>query len=317
MTTNGVTPIPRSAAPTKKAIACLTLAVLLPLALDGCVSVGLSRSILESGRSGHGALELAVYERVSDRDARDPVPYPVFSELLAVDTATGNTSMVARSMRSSWTLAELPPGTYVLRVPRRLNDAGDIEPLSGPAETRLLIRPGEKTTANVVLKKVPVGWIVLAAITVVLLVILSIELAKEGKLPSPRDLPRPHFGGIVVFAMPRDGARNQAAPVPAVADVFPARGSVVAARRVTASFLITTPLAKDGLEKDAVLALGTKSGEISGTVSYRPEDQLIRFGPDRDFAPDEDVTVTLDLQKVRSIDGRSGDEKVSTRFSIR
>ncbi|MGZ5428827.1 MAG: hypothetical protein ACXWFS_07445, partial [Thermoanaerobaculia bacterium] len=50
------------------------------------------------------------------------------------------------------------------------------------------------------------------------------------------------------------------------------------------------PLAPDGVGENAVLALGSKSGEIAGAVSYLERDGLLRFSPSRDFAPGETVT---------------------------
>jgi hypothetical protein len=67
--------------------------------------------------------------------------------------------------------------------------------------------------------------------------------------------------------------------------------------------------------ENAVLALGSKSGEIAGSVSYLERDGLLRFSPSHDFAPGETVTVTLDLSKLRGEGGR-GSGKVSTSFLV-
>ena len=90
----------------------------------------------------------------------------------------------------------------------------------------------------------------------------------------------------------------------------------MSARRVTVTFLLSAPLAPDGVGENAVLALGSKSGEIAGTVSYLERDGLLRFSPSRDFAPGETVTVTLDLSKLRGAAGREGSGKVSTSFLV-
>ena len=104
--------------------------------------------------------------------------------------------------------------------------------------------------------------------------------------------------------------------VPDAADVYPAKGSVVSARRLTVTFLLSTPLAPDGIGENAILALGSNSGEIAGTVSYLERDGLLRFSPSRDFASGETVTVTLDLAKLRGPGGRSGAGKISTSFLV-
>jgi hypothetical protein len=116
--------------------------------------------------------------------------------------------------------------------------------------------------------------------------------------------------------IPLGGPGESDGPVPEAADVFPAKGSVVSARRLTVSFLLSAPLAQDGVGENAVLALGSQSGEIAGTVSYLERDGLLRFSPSRDFASGETVTVTLDLAKLRGPGGRSGTGKISTSFLV-
>lgn len=298
-----------------RAAALALLVLFAPIALDGCVSVGLSRSALDvpAGRTT-GELRVSIFERPADRDAERLVPYPVFCELLR---AEGDGRPVVRSMAPTWTLPDVPPGRYVLRVTKRLNELGDVEPLSNPAEKKIEIRPAESTAANVVLKKVPVFWIVLGALTVVALIVLSIDLAREGKIPTPDELPHPSFAGVVALSLDlAEGAVAAPGRPPTVVDVFPAKGSVVAARRVTVNFFVGTPLGGRSLPADTVLALGSRSGEIPGAVSYRPEEGLVRFTPARDFEPGERVTVTLDLARLVSEDGARGEGRVSTSFRV-
>ncbi|MGE5717681.1 MAG: hypothetical protein ACM369_13610, partial [Acidobacteriota bacterium] len=130
-------------------------------------------------------------------------------------------------------------------------------------------------------------------------------------LPPPPPLPLPP-----VFVVIPLGGGESGMPAPGAADVFPAKGSVVSARRLTVTFLLSAPLAPDGIGENAVLALGSKSGEIPGIVSYLEHDGLLRFSPSRDFAPGERVTVTLDLSKLRGAGGKEGSGKVSTSFHV-
>jgi hypothetical protein len=99
-------------------------------------------------------------------------------------------------------------------------------------------------------------------------------------------------------------------------DVFPAPGSVVAARRVAVTFLLSMPLVPNGVEDGAVLAVGTASGAIPGQASYLADQQLLHFAPSSDFTPGEDVTVTLDLSKLRGEAGRKGSGLSSTSFKV-
>src|ERR1035438_6497127 len=298
--------------PLLRPVSRLLLVALAPLALDGCVSIGVSRTALDfpPGASAPltGALTVSVFEKAGDRDAGRVVAFPILSELARVSDS--GEEAVGRSMAPAWTLADLPPGKYRLRVTRRLTAEGDIEALENPGDKTFEVSAGGKTTVSVVLKKVPVFWIVLAAVTIVALVVLAIAGARH--LPPPPPLP-PLPPVFVVIPLGRPGA---AGFVPGAADVFPAKGSVVSARRVTVTFLLSAPLAPDGVGEDAVLTLGSKSGEIAGAVSYLPRDGLLSFSPSRDFAPGETVTVTLDLSKLRGARGREGSGKVSTSFLV-
>ena len=116
--------------------------------------------------------------------------------------------------------------------------------------------------------------------------------------------------------MPGGGEGGTAVPAPAAVDVFPAPGSVVAAKRVAVTFLLSMPLATGGVEDGAVLAVGSTSGDIRGRTSYDPDEQLLRFSPSSDFAPGEEVTVTLDLSKLRGEAGRTGSGRFSTTFRV-
>jgi hypothetical protein len=299
-----------------RSTARLLLVVLAPLALDGCVSIGVSRAALDVPSDARnasapraGALAVAIFEKAGERDAGRVASFPVLSELARV-TGTGEET-VGRSMAPAWGLPDLSPGKYRLRVTRRLTPEGDIEPLENPGDKTFEVKAGEKTTLSVVLKKVPVFWIVLAAVTIVALVVLAIAGARH--LPPPPPLP-PLPPVFVVI--PLGGPGGSGGPVPDAADVFPAKGSVVSARRLTVTFLLSAPLAPDGVGENAVLALGSKSGEIAGAISYLERDGLLRFSPSRDFAPGETVTVTLDLAKLRGAGGNSGSGKVSTSFLV-
>lgn len=90
----------------------------------------------------------------------------------------------------------------------------------------------------------------------------------------------------------------------------------MAARRVAVSFLATEPLDEQSLQEDTILAVGSLSGAIPGNVSWLEEERLLRFAPSVDFRPGEDVTVTLDLGKVESRDGKSGSGRVTTAFHV-
>ena len=290
------------------------LAALSPLALDGCVSVGVDRkqvAAAEEATPATGGIEVFIYETTGDRDASRLVAYPVLSEIFRVEQ--GGESLVGRSMSAMWALNDLEPGRYRVSVRKRITPEGDIEPLKDPQGKTFDVAAGEESTLRIVLKKVPTGWIILGALAAAALIYVSVDAASHGKIPLFPPIPPDVVVGTVLVAT---SAAHPEGPTPAAADVFPAPGSVVAARKVTVNFLLASPLAPDGIDSDAILALGTLTGELTGTISYQPEDQLLRFTPACDFTPGETVTVTLDLEKVRAMGGRSGEGRVSTTFRV-
>jgi len=290
------------------------LAALSPLALDGCVSVGVEKKPLPSpdeSKPATGSVEVLVFETMDDRDAFRLVGYPVLSEIFLAKG--GRESLVGRSMSGMWALPDLPPGRYRISVTKRITPEGDIEPLKDPSGKTFDLAAGQKTTLRVVLKKVPTGWIVLGAIAAAALIYLAVDAASKGRLPPLPLIPPDVVVGVVLMAT---SAAQPGGPIPSAADVFPAPGSVVAARKVTVNFLLGAPLATNGFDNDAILALGSLSGELAGTLSYQAEDQLLRFAPLTNFTPGETVTVTLDLEKIRAASGRSGEGKVSTWFRV-
>jgi hypothetical protein len=258
-----------------------------------------------------GSVEVLIFETTEDRDVFRLVGYPVLSEVYRVEK--GGRSLVGRSMSAMWEANDLPAGQYHVSVKKRITPEGDIEPLRDPQGRNFDVAAGEMTTLRIVLRKIPTGWIVLGALAAAALIYFSIDAASHGKLPPLPPIPPDVVAGAILMTT---AGTQPGGPAPTAADVFPAPGSVVAARKVTVNFLLGMPLAPDGIEHDAVLALGTLSGDLPGTIAYQPEDQLLRFTPSRDFTPGETVTVTLDLEKIRALGGRSGEGKVSTTFRV-
>ena len=288
------------------------LAAISPLALDGCTStVGVAQTALEpSGaeRPGLGTIEVLIFQTDEDRHANRLAGTPVLSEIHRVES--GGDTLVGRSMSAGWFLSDLPEGEYRVSVARQITPEGDVAPLREPVRKSFDVVPSRKTTLRIVLTKPPNDWAVLGVFLAATALSFALSAATDGRVPP---IPPEILVGAVVLVA---AAARPGGPVPTAADVFPAPGSVVAARKVTVNFLVGVPLAADGFDPDAILALGTLSGELPGAVAWQAEDQLLRFTPTREFTPGETVTVTLDLEKVRAAGGRSGEGKVSTWFRV-
>lgn len=299
----------------KKPSRPIVVAVLVafsPLALGGCTTtVDVARSAIETpgGEApGLGSIEVLIFQTDQDRKANRLSQTPVLSEIHRVES--GGDTLVGRSMSAGWFLSALPEGEYRVSVAKQITPDGDVAPLREPVRRTFDVAPSRKTTLRIVLTKPPSDWTVFGVFLAATALSFAIAAATDGKIPP---IPPEVFIGAVVLVA---AAARPGGEAPTAADVFPAPGSVVAARKVTVNFLVGVPLAPDGFEPDAILALGTLSGDLPGTVAWQAEDQLLRFTPTREFTPGETVTVTLDLEKVRAAGGRSGEGKVSTWFRV-
>ena len=303
----------------RRRVVRLLLVALAPLALDGCVSIGVSRKDLPSppdpSAPPRGTVSVDVYEKTAERDSGIHATYPVLSELLRIEKTE---TPVARSMSTSWAVNDLPPGRYRLKVAKRIDGNGNVVALEHPGDATFDVEAGERTVVTVVLKKVPVFWIIVAVLTVVLIVVLVIIGIDRGKIhpPPPPPIPLPPVAVTIPIGASSEGGQTSAVPPPSPVDVFPAPGSVVAARRVTVTFLLSMPLAPDGIGEGAVLAVGSKSGDIGGTTSFDADEQLLRFAPSKDFEAGDEVTVTLDVSRLRGETGRSGSGMFTTTFKV-
>jgi hypothetical protein len=302
----------------RSSVARLLLIAIAPFALDGCVSIGVSRADLpappDPGAPPAGAVTVAVYDKAADRDADRHVAFPVLSDLSRVEK--NGEVLIARSMNATYTVTDLPPGRYRIRITKRIDDQGNVVALDNPGDKTFEVAAGERTVVSVVLKKVPVFWIVVAVITIIAVVVLVIIGIDKGKLPKPPPLPPLPPVAITIPIGPGGGEGGTGAPAPAAVDVFPAPGSVVAAKRVAVTFLLSMPLAAGGIDEGAVLAVGTSSGAPGGLTSYDPNEQFLRFTPSQDFVAGEEVTVTLDLSKLHGETGRTGSGRFSTTFKV-
>ena len=154
----------------------LALIVFAPLALDGCVSIGISRSALPSPKPATASLEVRIYESPSERKQDHLSGRRVVSELFLTK---GPDRLVHTATETAWSLSDLAPGDYSLVVGRWIDENGQTQKLANTETQHFRLRAGEKLTAAVVLKRAPVGTIVgvSAGVAVTILVILAIAAA--------------------------------------------------------------------------------------------------------------------------------------------
>jgi hypothetical protein len=168
-----------------------------PLYLDGCVSVGISRSKLPPPRPATGIVEVKIYETPSDRKSDRLSTQRIISELVRSDVIPEQT--VYRGEQVQYIVPDLLPGRYRLTALAVIDEQGKEKNLPNQDSERFRLRAGERIEAVIVVKKAPVGAIVGVSASIVGIVLLLVALAavaafsgdqestvEQGPPPTPR-----------------------------------------------------------------------------------------------------------------------------------
>jgi hypothetical protein len=173
-----------------------------PIYLDGCVSVGISRSKLPPPTPATGTVEVKIYETPSERRKYHLSSRKVVSELVRSDVKPEQT--VYRGEEAHYTLPDLLPGHYRLTALAVVDEQGREKSLSNQDSERFRLSAGERIAAVIVLKKAPLGAILgvsagVAGVFLLLAILTAIALASfldqepmvERPPPAPSPSPTP------------------------------------------------------------------------------------------------------------------------------
>ena len=184
------------------------LVVTAPIYLDGCVSVGISRSKLPPPKPAIGTVEVKIYETPSERERDHLSTRKVISELVRSDVKPEQT--VYRGDEAHYTLPDLLPGRYRLTALAVVDERGKEKDLSNQDSERFRLRAGERIAAVIVLKKAPLGAIVGVSAGVAGVLLLLAALAAVAAVsgfdrepmverPEPTPPPTPRHSAIRIL----------------------------------------------------------------------------------------------------------------------
>ncbi len=179
-----------------KAIACLTMVAFTVLTISSCVSFKVNQIAIESNDE-QPSIAMKIYMKAPEEGQEDAVYSGVGSKLF-FQQENGTFAPVASSRQGRWVLRNSPAGNYRIEIDRTAVIDGKTETFEGSLTKTFALKPGERAEIIIVLKKVPVGVIVLISVLIVGLIILMIA-ARKDKLPKPSNLlfpPIPHLPGI-------------------------------------------------------------------------------------------------------------------------
>jgi hypothetical protein len=134
------------------------LAALAPVLLDGCVTVGVSRTKAAEAEAPTGSLEVVIVEKSDDKV---PTTSKILTRLVRLES--GVEIPVSESTDATWTKADLPPGRYRLRVSHWIDENGQPRKFAKTDQESFKVRPGETVQARVVLKGFPTGPVITIA----------------------------------------------------------------------------------------------------------------------------------------------------------
>jgi hypothetical protein len=171
-----------------KSIAWFTLIAFTLLTMTSCVSFKVNQVAIKS-TDEQPSIAMKTYLKAPKEGQEDAV-YNGVGTTLSFQQENGAFSPVTSSRQGSWVLKNAPAGHYQIEIDRTAVIDGKTETFEGSLTKSFTLNPGERAEIIIVLKKIPVGVIVLVSVLIVGLIILMV-LAKNDKLPKLSDLPRP------------------------------------------------------------------------------------------------------------------------------
>ena len=179
-----------------KTIACLTMVAFIVLTITSCVSFKVNQIAIESNDE-QPSIAMKTYMKAPEEGQEDAV-YGGVGTTLFFQQENGTFAPVASSRQGRWILRNSPVGNYKIEIDPTAEINGKTETFEGSLTKTFTLKPGERAEIIIVLKKVPVGVIVLISVLIVGLIILLIVATKDRppKLSGLLLPPIPHLRGI-------------------------------------------------------------------------------------------------------------------------
>jgi hypothetical protein len=183
-----------------KTIAFLTMIAFIVLTITSCVSFKVNQIAIESNDE-QPSIAMKTYMKAPEEGQEDAV-YSGVGTTLSFQQENGTFVPLASSRQGRWILRNSPVGNYKIEIDPTAEINGKTETFEGSRTETFTLKPGERAEIIIVLKKVPVGVIVLISVLIVGLIILLI-LATKDNPPKLSDLPLPPFPHLPGIPPPR------------------------------------------------------------------------------------------------------------------
>lgn len=313
--------------PLGRIFSTIVLCTFTLMASTSCVSIRVKEQKLEI-EGEKSSLSMKMYVKKPDKDQEQYVIDGVRSTLF-FENEKGEFVEVASSERGNWLLKNSPAGKYKLEIDEFMTVNGKKEELRGNRTREFSLKSDERAEIRVILKKVPVGFIIIISVLVIGIIIWAIlkqdDFPDIGKLlvpplPSPRLLPplpkaRPiplplftPFGRVYIGPSPVfiDGAfyashhRDEEEKLtdedlmPEATSFFPQMNAENVPGDTPIHVFFSTDMEASSFEEDRLIrVIGAESGRMKGTMSYDSSRRKLTFIPAGPFTPGESVKVTI------------------------
>lgn len=138
-------------------VSAALLVTLMPWCAGCATEIHLRQSPGVAEGAGGGRLLVRVFENRSDRNHDISTHRKIATELYRLEGKTE--TLVRTETEPRWSVADLPAGDYVLRVPDWVDDVGGVQARQDGHHDHLVIRANQTTVADVVLSDPKKAWV--------------------------------------------------------------------------------------------------------------------------------------------------------------
>jgi len=148
----------------------LLLVVLAPMALDGCLSIGVDKyAATKGGAEARCSFEARLFEKAKDARGDVKTAREVTWKLFHLDTSP--VVPVKEGTGAAWSVTDLPAGSYRIAATWGPKPGVPGDTSAGSGEDTFSLKPGDTARANFVLSKFPVwAWVAIGLVVVGIIV---------------------------------------------------------------------------------------------------------------------------------------------------
>lgn len=311
-----------------KSMAMLTLLCFSFLFLQNCATIRVQEQQLTNVEE-KPSVALRIYLKKPEQGQEDNV-FSGVSTTLSYKNDQGDFVEIANSQKGSWILKNAPSGEYKVDIGEKVTIGDKTETINGNRSKTFTLKSDQRVELRIMLKRVPVGFIVVISVLVVGLIIWLIArnsddlpdlskflvppLPKPGdNIPLPKAIPLPSFPhhiGTGVYIGPQplfidggyyyrhdhedDTKIDEKDLPPEAVSFYPQMQGKNIPRDAHIIVYFSNPMDPQSfIDNRIIRVIGSVSDIVHGKIVYNPEERKMEFIPENQFALGEQITATL------------------------